>query len=142
MSPNGRASLQKMLIRQEGLRLKPYRDSRGFETIGYGHNLSANGISASIASEILLEDTLETIHQLNLKLPWYSELNEARQSALISICFNLGINGLLEFHQTLDALKNNNWQLAHNNVLLSEAAQQDKLRYQEIATIFLTGELT
>ncbi len=38
-----------LIKRHEGLSLKPYMDSRGFLTIGYGRNLDANGISKSEA---------------------------------------------------------------------------------------------
>ena len=35
----------------EGLSLKPYRCPAGKLTIGYGHNLEANGISEEIANQ-------------------------------------------------------------------------------------------
>ena len=40
----------------EGLSLKPYRCPAGKLTIGYGHNLEANGISEEIANQLLHED--------------------------------------------------------------------------------------
>ncbi len=142
MTPNGQAKLQVMLERQEALRLKLYRDTQGKATIGYGHNLDAKGISKNIASLILTEDTQDAIKDLQMHLPWYVELNEPRQSGLISMAFNLGIVGLLKFHDTLEALQAQNWQAAHDHVLNSLAAIQAHNRYLEIAQIFLTGELS
>ena len=40
----------------EGLRLKPYNCPSGHLTIGYGHNLEANGITLEIAEELLKTD--------------------------------------------------------------------------------------
>lgn len=141
MSPNGRSLLQKMLIRQEALKTKMYKDTTGNWTIGVGHNLTVKGISEAIALAILVEDEQDAMRELAANLPWYSNMCEPRQMALISMCFNLGIEGLLKFKQTLDALEKEDWKLAHDNVLLSLAAHQDFTRYQEIAQIFLTGEL-
>lgn len=141
MTPNGRTNTQKLLMREEGLKLKVYPDSQGILSIGWGRNLVAKGISTDEALFLLNNDISACIHDLNINLPWYVDLNEARQAAMISMTFNLGIHGFLGFHQSLDAIKNGNWQLAHDNILLSEASQQDKNRYVEIAEIFLTGEL-
>src|SRR5271166_5505449 len=52
------------LKRDEGLRLTPYKDTRGFTTIYYGHNLDANPLPAEViaaadeatASVVLLAD--------------------------------------------------------------------------------------
>ena len=46
---------------EEGFRSKPYRDSRGFLTIGYGTNLSI-GITP-VEGEILLRERLEITEQ-------------------------------------------------------------------------------
>jgi GH24 family phage-related lysozyme (muramidase) len=142
MSPNGRKLLQKMLMRQEGLKLNLNTDPRGYYEIGFGHCLSKKPISLSAAIFILNDDTLDAIREINTHLPWYTDLNEARQSALISMCFNEGIGGLLGFNAMLDALQSSDWQKAHDECLNSLAAEEDKDRYTELSQIFLTGELT
>lgn len=43
----------KMLIRHEGLRLKPYKDSVGKLTIGVGRNLDDKGITKEEAMHLL-----------------------------------------------------------------------------------------
>ena len=60
---------------------------------------------------------------------------------IISMCFNLGLHGLLGFHRTLTDLEEGNWQAAHDDVLKSLADRQAPARYSEIANIFLTGSL-
>jgi lysozyme len=141
LSPNGRTLLQKMLIRQEGYRRHVYTDTTGHSSIGFGRNLAAKGISTDEAIVLLNDDIQDTIHALVSHIPWYVDMNEARQSALISMAFNLGIDGLLQFHEMLSALKSEQWLLAHARCLDSLGAKQAPERYTEIANIFLTGEL-
>ena len=45
-----------MLKRHEGLRLKPYQDTIGKLTIGYGRNLDDRGISKEEAEYLLRND--------------------------------------------------------------------------------------
>ena len=141
MSPNGRKNLQRMLMRQEGYKPSLYKDTRGHTTGGFGHNFDAKNLSEATWLVVLEEDTQDAIRDLVVHLPWYTNLNEARQSALVSMCFNLGISGLLEFQRTLEALKSEHWQEAHDYCLQSLAAQEDKARYAEIAQILLSGEI-
>lgn len=141
MSPAGMSALESMVARQEGLRLKLYRDTQGKATIGFGHNLDAKGISRNIAQAILSEDIEDAMRDMATNLPWYIDLNEQRQGAMVSLSFNLGIIGLMQFKSMLEALRSSDWQKAHDECLVSLAAHQDKNRYQEIANIFLTGVL-
>lgn len=51
--------LKDMLIRHEGLKLKPYRDTVGKLTIGAGRNLNDLGISEREAMFLLDNDIME-----------------------------------------------------------------------------------
>uniref|UniRef100_UPI00398051FD glycoside hydrolase family protein n=1 Tax=Salmonella sp. s60093 TaxID=3159721 RepID=UPI00398051FD len=53
------------LRRDEGLRLKPYRESVGVLTIGYGRNLEANGITEREAGFLLRNDILKAYRVLD-----------------------------------------------------------------------------
>ena len=46
-------TLRERIIRHEGLRLKPYRDTMGNWTIGYGRNLDERGITEEEAKIML-----------------------------------------------------------------------------------------
>ena len=48
--------IKTMLVKDEGLRLKPYRDTAGKLTIGVGRNLSDVGISVDEAYYLLAND--------------------------------------------------------------------------------------
>ena len=85
------------LMRHEGLRLKPYRDTVGKLTIGIGRNLDDVGISRDEAMVLLKNDIDKTITALREHLPFYDSLSEARRNVLANMAFNMGIRGLLDF---------------------------------------------
>lgn len=104
--------LKKQLILHEGLRLKPYRCSANKLTIGVGHNLDDKPISEKAAEVILEDDINDCLKDLDKSLPWWRSLSEARQRVLVDMCFNLGIQGLLKFNQTLTAIKSGEYEKA------------------------------
>lgn len=141
MNPNDLVALEKMLMRQEGLRFRLYRDTQGKATIGYGRNLDAVGISGDEAHLMLSNDTRKALNDVATRLHWSSKLNAPRLSALISWVFNEGIVGVLAWKPTLAAVEAEQWQVVHDHLLNSLAATQAPERYKELAEIFLTGEL-
>lgn len=58
--------LEKDLIRDEGLRLKPYHCTAGKLTIGYGRNLDDNGISEEEALSMLRNDIATSRQHRNI----------------------------------------------------------------------------
>ncbi len=88
-----------MLIKEaEGLRLKPYQDSAGVWTIGYG---STRGITAEThpiteeAAEELLRNDLEHA-QAEVERLIHVHLSENQYAALVSLVFNAGSAPLLK----------------------------------------------
>ena len=133
--------LEKILIKHEGLRLKPYRCTAGKLSIGVGRNLDDNGISRSEAMTMLRNDINACLADLSFFLPWYHALDANRKKALINMCFNLGISRLRGFKNMLHALRTADWQRAHDEALDSKWARQIGNRANQIAKTFLTGEL-
>lgn len=117
-------ALRRQLIHDEGLRLKAYRDSVGKLTIGVGRNLDDKGISEAEAAVLLENDIAEHVALLDAKLPWWRKLDEARQNALANMCFNLGINGLLGFTNSLALLERGEYEKAAANLAMSKWAKQ------------------
>ena len=117
--------IKEQLVRHEGLRLKPYRCTAGKLTIGIGRNLDDCGITQSEAYVMLINDIMNCEKQLQSKIPdIYNGLDEVRKSVLLNMCFNLGINGLLGFKNTLAFVKVGDWERAANNMLVSKWAKQ------------------
>jgi lysozyme len=133
--------IKEQLVRHEGLRLKPYHCTAGKLTIGIGRNLDDSGISQSEAYVMLINDIMNCEKQLQSKIPdIYNSLDEVRKSVLLNMCFNLGINGLLGFKNTLAFVKAGDWERAANNMLVSKWAKQVGRRAIELSELMRKGK--
>jgi lysozyme len=141
MTPDSRKKLKELLCSHESYKQFPYTDLTGHLTIGIGRNLSDRGISSGEALQLLDDDVLYFSSKLNSLFPFFINLDEIRQIALIDMCFNLGINGLLGFQSMLEAIEKGDMDEAARQILDSKAAHQCTDRYQQIAYIMKTGEL-
>lgn len=133
------ARLQSELIRDEGLKLKPYRCTAGRLTIGVGRNLDDRGIDEDEALYLLRRDTDAVIAQLDKALPWWRKLSDARQRALVNMAFNLGINGLLQFKTTLRLLEAGEYDAASQAMLVSKWATQVGERAKRLSEMVRLG---
>ncbi len=123
----------------EGLRLKPYRCTEDKLTIGYGRNLEDVGLS-SIEAEYLLENDIgQSMIDLDNALPWWRDLSDIRQEALVEMCFNMGLPTLLEFENMLAALETGQYAKASEEALDSKWARQVGDRALRIANMIREG---
>jgi lysozyme len=132
--------LQKQLILHEGVRLKPYRCTAGKLTIGIGRNLDDVGISQEEALGLLRGDIARAIAAVRTELPWIDRLDDIRQRVLVDMCFNLGIDGLLAFKQTLAAIAGGDYDRAATEMLNSRWAAQVGERARRLARMMRTGK--
>lgn len=121
------------LIVDEGVRLKPYMDSRSVETIGIGRNLRDVGISEDEARYMCLNDVTRVQSQLDASFPWWRQLDDDRQQVIANMAFNLGIMRLKGFHDMLVALEAGDYNEAANQMLKSMWAAQVGARAQRLA---------
>lgn len=126
-------SLIDQLKRDEGLRLKPYADTQGKVTIGYGHNLTDIGITPEMADYLLVDDIHKMQQALSKALPWTDKLDGVRLAVLQNMAFNLGVDGLLLFRTFLTHVQAGRWQLAASAMLASEWAEQVGKRAHRLA---------
>jgi len=131
--------LKEDLIRDEGLRLKPYYCSEGKLTIGVGRNLEAKGISNSIAHLMLEEDIQELLVNSHIQ-GIIEHLNNERSEVIINMAFNLGVAGLLKFENMLEAVKAQDFDRAAVEMLDSTWAKQVKGRAVRLARQMKTGK--
>ena len=124
------------LKRDEGLRLELYRCSAGKLTVGWGRNLSDNGITLREAEILLENDIARAIADLNRALPWWHDLPAPRQRGLVNQCFNLGLTRLLGFKKMLAALQIGDGGRAAEEALDSVWAGQVGERAQRIAVLY------
>lgn len=142
------------LIFHEGLRLMPYKDTLGFTTIGVGRCVDKNpfteeelkavgdwehGITKNAAMMLLRNDILRCQAELKAKVPFFHKLDEERQYALLDLCFQLGIRGLLKFSRMLNAMRVGYWGSAAAECLNSQYAKQTPARAKRIAKLIKEG---
>ena len=139
MSEADRAILRRQLVRDEGVRLKPYLDTIAHITIGVGRNLSANGITHEEAQLMLEHDIDQCEKQMRFLLPWAEKLDPVRYRVLMNMGFNLGIEGLLAFKNMLACLKVGEYTSAALNMLDSRWAEQVGARATRLAEAMRTG---
>jgi lysozyme len=105
VTDEGRARLVAQLQLEEGCRLRPYWDTTGHLTIGYGRNLTDNGITQDEANYLLAHDIDDAEGDLAAEYPWVATLDEVRQRVLVDLMFNLGAKTLRTFAPTLAHIK-------------------------------------
>lgn len=128
-----------LLRHHEGLRLKPYLDTTGHLTIGFGRNLTDVGISLDEARMLLRADLARAEAAVIEAFPWAQHLDAVRQAVLVEMCFNLGIVELKKFHATLRALQFGQWETAAAEMLDSVWAQQVGQRAKDLSAMVRTG---
>ena len=132
-------NLKDQLVRDEELRLKPYTDSVGKLTIGIGRNLTDKGISFQEAQGLLANDIADATADLEAKLPWTATLDDVRKGALLNMAFNLGIGGLLEFHDFRARMQRGDFSGAAGAMLDSLWARQVGARATRLSMQIQTG---
>ncbi len=133
--------LKKRLMTEEAVRLKPYVDSVGKLTIGVGRNLTDKGLRMSEVEFMLQNDVEEVIQELHTHLPWTDQLDDARASVLLDMAFNMGIDGLLTFKNTLAAMQRGDYAAAAEGMRHSKWAEQVGNRDVYLIKVMETGEL-
>ena len=127
----------------EGLVLHAYKDSLGFLTIGYGRLIDkakGGGITKQEAEYLLSHDIAYKLGQLYAQLPWIDKLNDARKGVLLNMAFQLGVQGLMGFKNTLAKIEAGDYEGASNSMLQSKWATQTPERAKRMAEQMRTGQ--
>lgn len=127
--------VKRQLRLHEGLRLKPYKCTSNKLTIGYGRNIEDVGISIGEAEYLLENDIDRCIKDLNNNLTWFKLSNEWVQVILINMTYNMGINGLLTFKNSLKLLENKQYKQAGIELRKSKWYSQVKNRAEFLINI-------
>jgi lysozyme len=138
MRPEDYRQLKEQLIKHEGLRLKPYRDSVGKLTVGVGRNLDDVGITYTEAMIMLDTDVMRAVEDAK-KLFWFKGLDIVRQDAVLNMLLNLGLPRFKTFKKLITALVEQNYPKAAEQMLDSRWAEQVGIRAEELAKQMRTG---
>lgn len=130
-------TLLERIKRHEALRLKPYPDSEGKLTIGYGHNLDS-GITEVHADAWLNLDLMKAEDSFRNSMTW-RHINKPRQEVCIEMIFQMGLHGFLEFKKMIQALEIGDWEKVSDEMLDSLWAKQTPKRALELSGIMRRG---
>ena len=127
----------------EGVETHAYKCSASKITIGVGRNIDPEGgigLSEDEIDYLLQNDIDRIITELDFEYGWFSELNEARQDAMIDISFNLGQTRLRKFKKALTAMEKSDWDTAANEFMDSKWSKQVGNRAKELTEIIRNGK--
>ena len=130
--------LIEMLKVHEGVETHAYKCSASKITIGVGRNIDPEGgigLSEDEIDYLLQNDINRITTELDFEYGWFSDLNEARQDAMIDISFNLGQTRLRKFQKALTAMAQSNWNTAADEFMDSKWSKQVGNRAKELTEI-------
>tara|TARA_R110002110_G_scaffold100092_1_gene255368 strand:+ start:1593 stop:2021 length:429 start_codon:yes stop_codon:yes gene_type:complete len=111
---------------EEGFSRSVYTDTLGYETIGYGRNISTTGpgITEAEAEHLLENDVETTILELDRSFDWFKDKPRDVQHVMIEMCFQLGLSQFLRFRQMISALSESNYSEAAKEIENSKYYRQ------------------
>ena len=136
------AELTRQLRGDEGEKLYAYADSLSYLTIGVGRLIDqrkGGGITAEESAYLLANDIAAKTKELTARLPWLYLLDPVRQGALVNMAFQLGVEGLLGFRNSLELMRTGQYREAADNFLKSKWAQQTPKRARRVTEQIRTG---
>lgn len=135
----------KILKLEEGFRDKPYYCTEGFPTVGYGRVIGKAGdplpnitVSEPEECKLLVERIERTERAMSGILEGH---NEPRRAVLVSMAYQMGVHGVLQFKRFLAAMKDKNYDLAHDEMLDSKWARQTPARAKRHASVIESGDI-
>jgi len=135
-----RGRLRDSIKLHEGLRLKPYKDSVGKLTIGFGRNLDDVGIFENEAGYMLEGDIDRAEQDLLIRYPWAEDIGDVRIAVFTEMSFNLGAKRFAGFKRMLAAAQAGNVDLVAVEMLDSKWFDQVGNRALTLAERYRTGE--
>ena len=133
--------LKSRIKKHEGFLAKVYLDSLGKATIGYGHLLTEE--DDFVEGVIYDKDILEALFEkdFNNAVQGAEELLKGYDIALVAkeviieMVFQLGKTGVSKFKKMFDALKNNEYSKAADEMLNSAWYRQTPSRCEELSNL-------
>ena len=115
--------------KNEGFSGEVYKDTLGFDTIGYGTKLPLNAEECEL---ILVYRLKQKIKELEQREPFYNQLPLEVQEILSEMAYQIGVSGLIKFKKMWVALKKFDYKEASKEGLNSLWAKQTPNRAKEL----------
>ncbi len=147
------SSIHALIKYEEGWREKPYLCTEGYPTVGYGFRIGPKGADIKLYQFVLplsvgnvwLDEILASKEKEMRTIPHLADALDtcapypARTAVLYSMAYQLGVNGLGNFKNTLAAVARGNWDKGAAGMLDSRWAKQTPKRAQRHAEQMRTG---
>lgn len=134
--------LEQEVITHEGKSKSVYKDSLGYDTIGIGRMCDKRK-NAGLSDDEMLYLLRNDLSKAKLELTpysWFITLDDVRQGVLIEICFNIGLDGFLQFKRMIQALSDKDYGLSAKELINSLWSKQvGPNRSQNMANRLKTG---
>jgi len=130
---------QDLIIKHEGIRDMPYKDSAGILTIGVGHNLTSAPLHPKVV-QLMFAIDYDNAYAAASLYPWFQGLGDVRQAVVVDMIFNLGATGFSKFVKFQAALSKGDYVTAAAELKNSKWATQVGVRATDLETMMLTGK--
>ena len=140
--------LKIMIEYDEGKKLKVYKCTQGFLTVGIGHNLQSDSAKEILGRTLKLNDVIsekeckllfnkdfDNILKQTSKIEGYVDLQEKYKIVILSMIFQLGLLGTLSFKNTIDAMRKDNIQGVVFGIKNSKWYKQTSIRCNRLISI-------
>lgn len=134
--------------RNEGFSPYVYKDTLGYDTVGYGFKcsdlspdeLAYNGgryepMSREVADKILQIKLTKLKKRVYSALSWLRVAPVNIQDAVCEMAYQMGVAGMLGFHNTLKLMSEGRYAEAADNMLKSKWAKQTPNRARYVANL-------
>jgi lysozyme len=124
--------------REEGYSPSMYKCPADYWTIGAGINLEKQHIPKHVADawlESIVTPLIETLSGYS----WFNSLNQARQIVIADMAYQMGLAGLLQFQNMIQAIMDNDYEKAAEEMLDSRWARQTPNRANRNAQAMRDG---
>ncbi|MBV4366367.1 glycoside hydrolase family protein [Erwinia sp. BNK-24-b] len=140
-----------ILAFEEGYKEKPYIDTEGYPTVGCGillgpKNAPLQNYNFTVPREVgdvwmgkLVDAKIKEMNNRPVLVAALKQCNDARADVLYSMAYQLGIDGLCAFKNTLVMISNNNFTGAAEGMLSSVWAKQTPERAKRHADAMRSG---
>jgi len=142
-------NIEKMISSDEGKKLNAYLCTRGFKTVGIGHNLDADSsldilkrklnigdkITEAECSALFKRDLDNVYAGIKRNMPFFDTLDDKYKPVIINMIFQMGINGVMAFKNTLQAMRDNNAQKAIAGIRASKYHSQTPERAERMVSL-------
>lgn len=136
---------------EEGYRESPYLDTQGFPTVAGGIRIGPKGGSLSSYTftvprqvgdfwkQVIVDGKLIQMKGRPIINNALNQCNSARADVLLSMAYQMGVDGLALFRGTLSSITNGDFDAAANGMLDSLWARQTPARARRHAAVMRTG---